>query len=111
MKATVKLNERVTLMIEEQKEMETLHKAIILANYPKVCSKCNGGAVILDSNKDKEANVYVNVVCLKCGAKAKLGQYKAGGYFWHRDFEIYNKNQSAQADEVPPEFDENGQEV
>ena len=37
MKATVKLNDRVTLQIDDPKEMDTLHKAIALSNYPKKC--------------------------------------------------------------------------
>jgi len=95
MKANVKLNDRVTLQIEEQKEMETLHKAIVLANYPKTCSKCKKQETFLASNKDKEGNTYIKVICGSCGASAKLGQYKVGGYFWHREFEIYTKGASS----------------
>jgi len=108
MKATVRVNDRLTLLIDEQKEMETLHKAIVLANYPKKCSLCGKLKTFLTSNKDKEGNIYVNVVCGECGAKAKLGQYKVGGYFWHRKFEIYNKT-SQVPQEIPPEFDETGE--
>jgi hypothetical protein len=100
--------------LEEQSEMLALHKAIILGAPPKYCHVCNNNQIFkLDSNKDKEGNVYVNVVC-KCGAKAKLGQYKTGGYFWHK-FEVYQKQQqqqqnphnvqsnSSQFTEVPPD--------
>ena len=88
--------------VEENDEMETLHKAAVLGNPPLRCNECAGDtSFYLDSNKDKEANIYVNVVCA-CGAKAKLGRYKAGGYFWHK-FEVYegkngkDKTPSAQA--------------
>lgn len=85
--------------IEDQKEMEGLHKAIVLGNPPKYCHVCTNGEneyFVLDSNKDKEGNIYVNVVCTHkgCFAKAKLGQYKAGGYFWHKFEEAYKKNES-----------------
>ena len=78
-----------TLGIDEGKDMEMLHTLAVLGNPPQYCSECKNNQFFrLDSNKDKEANIYVNVVCTKCGAKAKLGQYKSGGYFWHK-FEKY----------------------
>jgi len=89
MKAIVKLTERITLEIDERDEMETLSKAITLAGYPKKCNVCSGDRIWLSSNKDKEGNVYINAICT-CGAKAKLGQYKTGGFFWHK-FEKYEK--------------------
>lgn len=70
------------LQIDEKDEMETLHKSIVLANPPRKCDVCGGEDVYFTSNKDKEGNTYVNCKC-SCGARAKLGQYKAGGYFWH----------------------------
>lgn len=88
MKAIVKFGQRITLEIEERDSMDTLHLAIALA-YPKTrCNECGATeGFYLTSNKDKEGNTYVNLKC-KCGARSKLGQYKAGGYFWH-DFEKY----------------------
>lgn len=79
---------------DEKSEMETLHRAIVLGNPPQYCQVCQNNKFFrLDSNKDKEGNTYVNIVCTNgaCFAKAKLGQYKAGGYFWHK-FEQYKKN-------------------
>ena len=77
--------------IEENKELEALNKAIVLGNPPQFCNLCkNNNFFKLASNKDKEGNIYVNVVCLKCGAKAKLGSYKTGSYFWHK-FEQYER--------------------
>lgn len=74
---------------DEKDEMEALHKAIILGNPPMKCDECENDTVDLfkmDTNKDKEGNTYVNVVCLNpsCKAKAKLGRYKTSGYFWHK---------------------------
>jgi hypothetical protein len=71
-------------VIDEKDEMDCLHKAAVMGNPPLTCSECKSDVVRLDSNKDKEGNTYVNIVCLKCYAKAKLGQYKTGGYFWHK---------------------------
>jgi len=80
--------------VEERNTMETLHQASVLGNPPTYCGECKTSGAenfSLDSNKDKEGNIYVNVRCRKCGAKAKLGQYKSGGYFWHK-FEVYKKD-------------------
>lgn len=73
------------LLVTDNKEIDALHKAIVLGNPPQYCGECKNNQFFrLDSNKDKEGNTYVNVICTKCGAKAKLGQYKVGGYFWHK---------------------------
>ncbi len=72
--------------IEEQDEIQTLHKVAVLGNPPTFCDECGNedpNEFKLISNKDKEANVYVNVRCKKCDANAKMGLYKSGGYFWH----------------------------
>jgi len=95
MKATVKTkvgNVEYIFEINENEEMETLHRISVLGNPPQNCTACGEDNSIhfrLDSNKDKEGNIYVNVVCTGCGAKAKLGQYKAKGYFWH-EFKKYD---------------------
>lgn len=90
MKASVKTilgDVEYSLEFEEKDEMETLNKVIVLGNPPLKCDNCPNDdpkQFILQSNKDKEANIYVNVECKICGARAKLGQYKSGGYFWHK---------------------------
>jgi len=79
--------------IDEAKALDALHTAAVLGNPPTVCDECNNkdvAAFRLQSNKDKEGNTYVNVECTKCYAKAKLGLYKTGGYFFHK-FEKYVK--------------------
>lgn len=77
---------------DDRSEMESMSKAITLASPPTYCTVCRNtdkNKFILVTNKDGEGNIYVNVKCINsgCGAKVKLGQYKAGGYFWHKDFE------------------------
>ena len=81
---------------EHQNEMEALHRAIAVSTYPTYCNVCKEEAeadtLQLTTNKDKEGNIYVNLKHDKCGARVKLGQYKQGGYFWHREFEVYTRN-------------------
>lgn len=80
------------LKVEEGTDVEVLHKLIALGNPPTSCNVCGKqGNVSLDTNKDKDGNTYINVKC-SCGAKAKLGQYKSKGYFWHQ-FELYQKSE------------------
>jgi hypothetical protein len=86
-------------LITDNKEMDALHKAIVLGNPPQYCNECQNNQYFrMDSNKDKEGNTYVNVICSKCGAKAKLGQYKVGGYFWHKFEKWQGKNQNEEVD-------------
>lgn len=93
MKAKVNLGKNIQLEIEENDEMEMLHKAIVLANPRRECNTCQATeGFYYTTNKDKEGNIYVNYKCL-CGARSKLGRYKTGGYFWH-DFEIYDPNKN-----------------
>jgi len=88
MKATVKTKigkAEYVFEIEEQKELDILHKIAVLGNPPTICDACDAkDDVELASNKDKEGNIYIKIVCNTCGATAKLGLYKTGGYFWHR---------------------------
>lgn len=96
------------LVIDEPKEMDSLHKMAVLGNPPSFCHECKNNQFFrLDSNKDKEGNVYVNVVCTKagCGAKAKLGQYKTGGYFW-KNFEKWVPKDQASQDYSQPSEEE-----
>jgi hypothetical protein len=80
-----------TFEVEEASELEALQKGITLGNIPHYCNCCKGYENFkLKSNKDKENNIYVNVICMNkkadgsyCNAQAKLGQYKSGGWFWH----------------------------
>jgi hypothetical protein len=81
--------------VEEKDEMDTLHKIIILSNPRKYCDVCRNTSIddfYFTTNKDKEANTYINVRC-KCGASSKLGRYKSGGYFWH-SYEVYRGKDS-----------------
>lgn len=100
-KVTTKIHKTMfEFNIEEKNDLEAIHKAAVLGNPPAYCPLCkNNEHFKLDSNKDKEGNTYVNIVC-KCGAKAKLGQYKTGGYFWHK-FEMYQKTTTNQTQPRP----------
>jgi len=85
------------LEINEPQEMDTLHKMAVLGNPPSYCQVCKNNKFFkLDSNKDKDGNVYMNVICTAagCGAKSKLGQYKTGGYFWKKFEKWVPKNQA-----------------
>lgn len=103
-KTTVNIGQtKYEFLIDEKNDLEALHKAAVLGNPKTYCTLCeNKEYFMLDSNKDKEGNTYVNVVCKKCGAKSKLGLYKTGGYFWHK-FEKYSKDgdKSADSSDVP----------
>ena len=89
MKAIIQISHNITIEIDDEKEKETLNKAITLGNPRRYCPLCeNNGKFLLISNKDKEGNVYINNLCLNCKAKSKLGQYKTGGFFWH-EFKIW----------------------
>jgi hypothetical protein len=82
-----------TFEITEDKELDTLHKIAVLGNPPTECNCCgvdDASMFKMISNKDKDANTYVNVKCKNCGADAKLGLYKSGGFFWH-DFKKYER--------------------
>lgn len=96
MKATVSFTlgrTNYTLHLDGNDEREILHQAAVLGNPPQKCDECGVvGKCKLDSNKDKEGNIYVNVLCV-CGAKAKLGLYKSGGFFWHNFEKYIPKNQ------------------
>lgn len=83
--------------IEEKSDIEALHKAAVLGNPPLFCDECGndkGEKFNLQSNKDAEGNTYVNVECKECGAKAKLGLYKSGGFFFHRYARYIRKENS-----------------
>ena len=97
MKATVKTKIGSVIYefeIEEQKELETLHKAIVLTSPIKKCNVCESIGYenkYLTTNKsttEEGTFTYVSCKCAKCGARSTLGQYKAGGYFW-KDYEQY----------------------
>ncbi len=79
------------LEVNEPKEIDTLHKAIVLSNPPTTCDACGAkNGVILGTNRDSEGGFTFIYAQCTCGAKANLGQYKSGGYFW-KHFEKYVK--------------------
>ena len=97
------------LEIDEPSAMDTLHQMAVLGNPPSFCHECKNNQYFrLDSNKDKEGNTYVNVICTAkgCGAKSKLGQYKTGGYFW-RNFEKWIPTGQSQSDASSDDQEDN----
>lgn len=100
MKAIIDLTNNIRLEIQEQNEMDTLHKAIVLANPRRICDVCKKeGGKYFSSNKDTEGNIYVNYKC-ECGARSKLGQYKVGGFFW-REFEVWEGRKESDISKAP----------
>jgi hypothetical protein len=72
---------------------EAVYDASLFANLPDYCGECKNtekeDGFKLDANRDREGNLYCNVVCNRCGAKAHLGTHKSGkSYFWKK-FETY----------------------
>lgn len=95
------------LLIDEKEEMDTLLKAAVLSNPPSYCQVCKNSApsdFSLTGNKDKESNIYINVRC-RCGSSAKLGQYKSGGYFWHKFEQYVPKGSDTRKDSDDEDFD------
>ena len=103
--------------IEEQKELETLHKAIVLTSPRKTCSVCKSVGYdnkYLTTNKsttDEGTFTYINCKCAKCGSRSKLGQYKAGGYFWNDYEEYIPKTQQTQPTSKSDEVDINEDDI
>jgi len=91
---------------DEKDEKDTLNKIITFGNPPRYCDVCRAtDGFYFSSNRDKEGNIYVNAKC-KCGARAKLGSYKVGGYFWH-DFETVSDSiKKAEPDKAVTASDE-----
>lgn len=91
-------NNEYKLSFDDKLEVDALHKMIALSNPPRFCDVCqNRSYFTLETNKH-EANTFINVKCTAqgCWAKSKLGQYKSGGYFWHK-FEKYIKETETEA--------------
>lgn len=115
MKALVKITDGVTLEVEGTDAKDVLYEVGQICNYPKKCDCGNTSIFTISSNKDKEGNVYVAILCLKCYAKANLGSLKKGGYWWKRDFIKYEKKEDSkndrQYDEDPPLDDSDLEEL
>lgn len=92
-------NDEYTFWVEAPKGKDALFMAGVLGGMPTQCGLCNSENVRLVSNLAKEYK-FVNVECIGCGAKAQLGEYKAGGYYW-KTFEIYAGKATKDAGEIP----------
>jgi len=78
----------ISFEVDEPKEKDALFSAGVLASTPDECSLCKSKDVSLSGNRAK-GYTFVKVVCGKCGAKADLGEYKDGGFYWKK-FEKFN---------------------
>ena len=75
---------------DDKDPRESLVNLAMISGAPTVCGKCGKDNVTLDVNKntsDKGTFTFVKVVCNDCEARAQLGEYKAGGYYW-KEWEI-----------------------
>jgi len=90
----------ITFEIDEPKPKDALFSAGVLASMPTKC-KCGSEDVILSGNKAK-GYTFVKVICNKCDARAQLGEYKDGGFYW-KDWVTY---QGGGRDESIPIIDE-----
>ena len=81
-----------TFEFENANTVEALFTAGTLSGTPDKCSLCGSEEVELEGSKAK-GYTFVKVKCLKCGARAQLGQYKEGGQFW-KAFEKYQPKES-----------------
>jgi hypothetical protein len=87
-------NDTYSFDVDKEKELEAMADAGFLASMPTVCGNCKSAFVNLDSNKsstEKGTFTFVYMRCRKCGAKAQVGQYKAGGFYWKK-WEVFNKD-------------------
>lgn len=96
MKVTAKLtlgNREYVFEVDENDDLKTLNKAIVLADAPTICNECgndNPTMFKLATNKTKKDEIYVKMHCEKCHADANLGNYRSGSFFW-KNFEKYVK--------------------
>jgi len=92
--------------IEGQKGLDVLANAGFLASMPGKCGVCKSENVHLASNKAK-GFTFVKVICGDCNARAQMGQYKDGGYFW-KGWEKYTPPIQREGEgELPPkEYEE-----
>jgi len=79
--------------IQEEKEFDALEKASLFGCMPDECGLCKSKDVKLTSHRAQEYT-FVDVVCNECGARAQLGSYKKGGYYWKEWEEKYEKEDS-----------------
>lgn len=67
--------------VEDANGFNCLMKASVFSSMPERCSLCGNEEIHLTSNKAKGYQ-FVKMICPKCNARAQLGQYKDGGYYW-----------------------------
>jgi len=93
MRVLVKLNEQITVEIEETDTKEALYKAVNLTgNWCHNCDEVRKDFRFIANRAKSEKGTftYIKRIC-KCKAVSTLGQHKTengGGYFWKK-FELY----------------------
>jgi hypothetical protein len=90
MKSTIKNiigGTEYTFEIEGKDVLQTLMLSATLGQKFDTCAICGEHELELSGSK-AQGFTFVKIRCKSCGAQAKLGQYKDGGYFWNR-FEKY----------------------
>jgi len=85
--------------VDEPKQKDALFSAGVLASTPIKCGKCESEDVILSGNKAK-GYTFVKVICNKCDARAQLGEYKEGGFYW-KEWEKYIPKGGGRDEDVP----------
>lgn len=99
--------------LDKGDDLAVMNQLITLGNPPLFCKEAKDGVYKLETNKDKEGNIYVNMVCYSGDGKvykAKLGSYKdKSGFFWHKyaldEFAMKRlKNAQDMPDDVDEEF-------
>lgn len=103
--------------LEDGDGLKLMHQLNIFGNPPMNCPYIKNGKYELETNKDDEGNIYVNMVCVgknengeRAKYKAKLGTYRdKSGHFWNwwKEDEYYkskvsgNSSQTTTDDGVP----------
>lgn len=97
----VKINKTIngityTFDVNEEKGLDALSSAALFASMPEKCNLCGSDKIHLSSNK-AEGFTFVKMICEVCGARAQLGQYKDGGYFW-KSWEKYTPKEKTETE-------------
>lgn len=89
-----------SFQLEDETEFKAMLRAAVIGDMPSKCRKCKGTDVHLNGNKAKGFE-FVKVICRGCNARAQLGQYRDGGYFW-KSWEDYEPPQKEISSEETP---------
>ena len=88
--------------VEDANGFNCLMKASAFSAMPNKCGLCGSEEVHLAGNKAKGYQ-FVKMLCSECNARAQLGQYKDGGYYW-KSWEKYAEKQEQQTENAELEW-------